>query len=585
MTNTQVSDSAGVQRLVSALLSESRKKPACVITIPFNQGKPVVTFEDLGETADVCDFYLIENSDLTREFAALMPANTSVFNGSIKVYPVAFSTETDPFSLPIFHLKTDSQKLIDSVVNEIWARADVSSLKSAQLSRSTQAAAKVIRFFDARAMVQLDNGVFATIRQEISFPGVPLEWIFKTNDKVTGRYDAEDGAFIPDSAERTIKDVAEAYGVGSVVLALVSEIGRQTGKVRLLPNVEVEIKREEISHNERDLVEDLVDVGDVVSVRLYRHDEGAIRVRMDDIDDDEVVLEALPLVAGGMPWLVEGRDVPGPEADGEIAIADEAPIEYVPLQLDEPELPTTTGGIPLPGPGMLSGMAPTPSEQGSANALALAQFSAKQYRKRLDDANQLLMGMTDQANDFKQRWIDAARERDIYIEQIRKTSKTVKKSRLNEVREDNQRRSDTWSRRDRWDDDADWFNEELRRSWVSRYSPSERRGEYTLEFEKFTYSPHFFDSMREIKLDEEGMRKATRVILDIVTGRENKERRYDLHPLLGGGSSPLVREDGAESFRAYLEQGTPQARRLHFYKLGNNRFEISRVVLHDDYRP
>jgi hypothetical protein len=461
----------------------------------------------------------------------------------------------------------------------------VSSLKTKQLSRSTQATAKIVRFFDARAMVQIDGGGLATIRQEVSFPGVPLEWIFKQGDVVTGRYAIEDGAFIPDSAERTIKDVADAYGLGSVVLALVSEIGRQTGKVRLLPNVELAIKRDEISHNERDLVEDLLDVGDVVAVRLYRHDEGAIRVRMDDIDDDEVVLGALPLVKGGMPWLVEGRDVPGRDVEADLNLVDEAPIEYVPVQLEEPEPAPSTGGIPLPGPGRLPGIALVASDQREPTSLALAQFTAKHYRERLDEANKRLSNATDQANDFKQRWIDAARDRDNYLDQIRKANKTVKKSRLNEVREENQRRSNTWSRRDRWESDTDWFNEELRRSWVSRYSPSERNGEYKLDFEKFIYSDHFFDSMREIKLDEESMRKVTRVILDIVTGRENKERRYDLHPLLAGGTNPLVRSDGAESFRAYLEQGTPQAKRLHFYKLGNSRFEISRVVLHDDYRP
>ena len=585
MTGKQISDLGGIQSLAFSILNAARKKPACVITIPFHKEAPAFDLSELSEAGDVCDFYVIETSELTREFAALMPENTGVFNGAVKVYPIGFSADDDPFSLPIFYPRADSQRSVDSLLNEIWARADVSSLKSQQLSRSIPASGEIIRFFDARAMVKLEGNVLATIRQEISFPGVPLEWIFKIGDKVSGSFDQLDGAFIPDSSDRTIKDVASAYGLGSVVLALVSEIGRQTGKLRLLPNVEVEIKREEISHNERDLVEDFMDVGDVVCVRLYRHDQGAIRVRMDDIDDDEVVLHALPLVEGGMPWLVEGRDVPGRIAEVDPNNLDQEPIEYAPVEVEQGEPVALTGGMPLPGPGRLPGMSvPSAVETPGGNEVAMAKFAAKQYLESLKQANARLLTATNQANDFKQRWIDAARDRDTYIEQLRKSNKTVKKGKLHEVREENQKRSDTLSRRDRWDNDIDWFNEELRRSWISRYTPSERKGEYKLNFDNFIYSGHFFDSLRELSLDEESLRKVTRVILDIVTGRENRERRYALHPL-EEGSNPMVRADGAECFRAYLEQSTPQAKRLHFWKLGNSRFEISRVVKHDDYRP
>jgi hypothetical protein len=36
--------------------------------------------------------------------------------------------------------------------------------------------------------------------------------------------------------------------------------------------------------------------------------------------------------------------------------------------------------------------------------------------------------------------------------------------------------------------------------------------------------------------------------------------------------------------RVALQQGTPSARRLHYWKIGD-RVELSRVALHDDMRP
>ena len=84
------------------------------------------------------------------------------------------------------------------------------------------------------------------------------------------------------------------------------------------------------------------------------------------------------------------------------------------------------------------------------------------------------------------------------------------------------------------------------------------------------------------------MRKVVRTVLDIVTGREADARRHEVHPLRDGlqaNPDPVLRGDGAESFRAYVEQMSASARRLHFWKFPDNRIELSRVVRHDDYKP
>ena len=122
--------------------------------------------------------------------------------------------------------------------------------------------------------------------------------------------------------------------------------------------------------------------------------------------------------------------------------------------------------------------------------------------------------------------------------------------------------------------------------WIGRYLPADRK-KYVLDFDKFRYSDDFFESLEEFARDEEGIRKAVRVILDIVTGRENDDRKYEVHDLREGdkaGSASVVRADGAEAKRAYIEQNVPQARRLHFWKLKNNQIELISVTKHDNYR-
>jgi hypothetical protein len=60
-----------------------------------------------------------------------------------------------------------------------------------------------------------------------------------------------------------------------------------------------------------------------------------------------------------------------------------------------------------------------------------------------------------------------------------------------------------------------------------------------------------------------------------------------VHPLREAEkASPdgITRVDNAELLRAYIEESTSQARRLHFWKITSKTFELSRVVLHDDYK-
>jgi len=77
-----------------------------------------------------------------------------------------------------------------------------------------------------------------------------------------------------------------------------------------------------------------------------------------------------------------------------------------------------------------------------------------------------------------------------------------------------------------------------------------------------------------------------RVIVDVVTGREADSRQSRVHSLreTDSPSSPQrTRSDGSKAWRANIEDNTPQARRLHYWKSSNGQIELSKIAPHDDF--
>lgn len=95
----------------------------------------------------------------------------------------------------------------------------------------------------------------------------------------------------------------------------------------------------------------------------------------------------------------------------------------------------------------------------------------------------------------------------------------------------------------------------------------------------YRLSPGFADSMRGF--DDDRQAKALRAIVDLLVGNKNRTSHHLRH---GDAGPPRTRaEDGAIAWRVYIEENTPQARRLHYWLLKGGEIELARVVLHDDY--
>ncbi|HEX9089826.1 MAG TPA: hypothetical protein VF867_20200, partial [Arthrobacter sp.] len=82
--------------------------------------------------------------------------------------------------------------------------------------------------------------------------------------------------------------------------------------------------------------------------------------------------------------------------------------------------------------------------------------------------------------------------------------------------------------------------------------------------------------------------KALKAAVGILTGAADRNGARDVHALRanpGGDTAQLIRGDGAKCFRAAIEQNVASARRLHFWRLPDGSIELSRVVVHDDFKP
>ena len=82
--------------------------------------------------------------------------------------------------------------------------------------------------------------------------------------------------------------------------------------------------------------------------------------------------------------------------------------------------------------------------------------------------------------------------------------------------------------------------------------------------------------------------KALKATVEVLTGMAERNAAREVHALRstpGGDSAQLVRADGARCYRAAIEQKVASARRLHFWRLPDGSMELSRVVVHDDFKP
>ena len=570
---TQVTTIQQVEALAQELLNPKRKRPVCVVSTSNHSVEPAFDVEAIdSEAGQVCDVYLVVGGELTRHMQSLMPLETHVYGGAARVYPIGF-TEASPEvagTIRYVYPVGSVAKSTDRLTSDIWAAANSAGLLAKPSLSAKPATGKVVQIYgDASVLVELSPQVFATIRQEVTFPGVPMSWLFKIGQKVSGKYDADTRIFTLDRPGSTVDEIVAKIGTGNVTFGLVRATDRKTAKIALHPNVEFEVRKDEITGNPRDTVDGYLGVGDVVPVRLYRDPQGRIRLRMDDIDDYEVLHPALVLVEGGEPWLVEGRVLYEPIEENFVdveALADDSGEVLNEDEFDaEPAL--------APSPAQVVAPAKLNNEQ------RLHQAAIAHYLAEIKRGNRLIEGLRESNRTLK-RALSAAQDHRANqteeINRLRMTSAGARKSKVVEGRAG----STAFSRRNRFETAEEWFSEEIRRAWLKDFTPSERKAHPLVE-KQWSCGAGFLPGVTSQKLDDNEMRKLVRAVLFLVTGRAAFDHLMEAHSLYENGKPMVI--DGDPVMRMHIENGNPQAKRLHYAKKPGGVVELLQVSIHDDF--
>jgi hypothetical protein len=576
MSINRVTSKTELLALVELLRNENRLKPVCVISIPANASSPAFALVELERQAgDLAFIYEVPTGEFTWELAEALGSKGSVFNGAAKVFSGDWSTDEE-WPKPFYCLEKFQDRDTQALIDHIWKFASDKDLEKYLDVKSKPEKATLSMFLGSRAFVKLSSGELATVRQELTAPGIPLEWLFSKGLELDGKYNQSERLFLPTLNTETLETLVDKYGYGNLVLVLIKSTERKKGEATIYPGIDIQFELDEISGNDRDLVTDFLESGQVVAMRLYRDSQGRTRLKMNDIDDDEEPVEAIPVIKGGPSWLMPERDI-----ELEVEVSDPKAQLFVPDIIPEPmpsplEVPTSTSPIPKPG---------TYTEKTTDTSPLLTGGSERKWKDWAQNLVLQIETLNRQLKVASDGEKAAVAERESLKRHIRETNRASTTARRKTAAE-NPNRSTTRSRRDRWSTNEDWFNEELRRVWISRYKPEERTNTYPLDFSNYTFGPMFFESVLSPDLTEDELRKAVRVIVDIATGRESDARQNRVHPLreTESPSAPQrTRSDGSKAWRANIEDNTPQARRLHYWKDTAGRVELSKVAKHDDF--
>ncbi|MFM5967549.1 MAG: hypothetical protein ACKOQ8_00730 [Micrococcales bacterium] len=581
---TKISDIESVHNLIASIKNPARKRPICAVSIALSEDEPGFDVPALEEDAgEVADFYVIKSGELTYEFKALMPADTQVFGGAARAYPIDFAAHkiASPLRYPI--PPTQLKKATVALVGDIWTYANAAGLvaKPAPNLKPELVTVEAIYGGDV-AVLKRANGERVSLRSETVFPGIPLDRVLSKGQQLEGIFDPSNKAFAFSSQNPTVDEVVKHFGFGTVTLGLIRSTDRKTAKVALHPNLEFEVAKKEITGNERDVISDYLKVGQVYAFRLYRDPQGHVRLRCDDIDDDEPVASALSLLPGSGPWLEEGLGI---VADDEPEIVDELVVS----ELDLPTEAEIEEELASAAEEQIAQASKEDQKLLRDNAFLIAYYRSQENvaKAKVAAANALAQRTKEEADAIANERNILARENHRLKEANRELGNEV--SDLRKTKRALAQRSDRdpWSTRDQFESADEWLHEEVRRYWIDTLKPADRR-EFNIESVDWSFGERFFDGFTKANFDETSLRKVIRTIVELVSNRNSVPGGTESHPLTDNFKGPIRREGAAgvsaTAHRMYVEENTPQAMRLHYWKLDAGGYELDGVELHDTFK-
>ena len=578
-----------------------RSWPVVVLTIAGGHDEPFGDPEEIKEAVgDLAEVVLMPTSDVSWAFSEAMPPGTQVYGGAGRVYPVQHDWVSAPerSRLRFAYSPADRRRITDLLINDALQAAVAAGLVGASTGRPhVQRRSGVVQgVIGSRALVTLDDGTLATVWEELTVPGVPLEQVLTRGQRVAGAYDPVSRRLDVRDALRYLdrtsaaRVVGETYRAGDVVLADVVAVTDDVVVLRLVPGLTVDVPRELVTSNPQDTLRGLFTVGEVVACRVDAVDP--VRLRLDDVDDEETPRSPPSLLPDGPPWLrlpdppPPPAPVPAPAtAPADVLAPAAAPVDAAsrpphrrpsPLDLAARTRLALTGSALAGRPTGVPAQARGPSAEELRNELAAERATRKglaeelrQLRERAAQLEEELLAADQRIRRLQTRYREADRARQQAVKQLKALQSQIEQARQEEAVP-------------AFLDPEEQFRYEVYREWVRRIPAAEKADKPLAEY---TLGDEFLSSLDE--LEGVSRDKVVAVVVEVLTGQVQHLAGRELHRLRAGpaGSRYVTREDGATCWRVALQRDTAAARRLHYWHTPRGRYELSRVVLHDDYRP
>lgn len=544
---------------LAARILTPRERPLVLISTSAEGGLLFDAALLRAELDGVADVVTIETGAASKHLERHLPAKTQVFNGAARSYPTDFHAAPD---WRRSHLRFPGQSDTSDLLNDALAQTGRRTVESAPAS-GIQRATGVVQGFVAggdRAIVRLDDGTSVTATADLLPPDIPLVAALVVGEEVSGVLDG-----LELHPEPLTPDL-DVFTDGSHTLALVVKVTELRATVQLHPRVSAVLRRRDVDAGAGP-VSGVLQVGDVIRVRVARGRHGEIALSRSEADPDAPLVPPLSLVRGGAPWLnIDRPSATSPQIAVPETAPASAPASAPPASAPAPDHATRADltamareitalrGDLLALTNLVAratGAAPTDDSELSRLRAENEQLRGRLAEERAERAT------------LETRLKDAAQDR-------RETGRALRDARRA-------------AERSHVDTTEDGIRFEIERTWGNRTASGERA---RWPLRDYRLGDGFIESLAV--LDEGQLSKAIRTCVDAITGRDREIPARELHRLRSGdgGDDPyVVREDGARCWRSAIEQNTPSARRLHYWELKDGTIELSRVVLHDDVRP
>jgi hypothetical protein len=578
--------------LALRITSRGRTKPAAVISWhPELEHNRIDVDHIVREVGELAEIFCLENGGESYAFGDHLPAGAHVFGNAARVYSADLRWMTDVYQSPLRMARDRlaAARAAEDIIEDILSLITVVPPKSTPAAAAPRRVRGTIKAFTSagsRAIVELDDGTRCSIQRERVVPPVRLDWMLSPGQSIEGLFSDQDKT-LDINELKTAPRLAELYRSGDLVLALAEQVTATSAELTLFPGSSWSVGAARISSNPLDTADSLVTEGEVVVARFLR-ERGAVVLSLIDVDDDAEVKEAPALLTGGTPWLQAGRHLAEQSTAGRTFAATESAVAGA----ASPTSPdaggsSTEASAPATKPSatLLSVQLQLEAERRKVTALqelvaAASQAGAELISLQKEHEALKLQLDTERgiANDLHGQ-LEAERGRaDKQREELRGLRTRTREARqaLKRAEADPGELFATLDGRLRHDVYLSW----------ARNTPAGEKARKALPAD-WNAGPEFAASL--YAFTEPGVvAKALKATVEILTGAAERNPARDIHPLranAAGDTSPHRREDGSTCFRAAIEKNVAAARRLHFWRLPDGAIELSRIVVHDDFKP